>query len=49
MKIPRGLAIAGVSSLAAAAPVGIAIAADALGGAFGRELNERCTRALRRR
>lgn len=40
MKIPRGLGTAGISILAAAAPVGIAIGADALGGAFGCEVNE---------
>lgn len=40
MKIPRGLAIAGFSFLVPAAPISIAIGADALGGAFGCEVNE---------
>jgi hypothetical protein len=40
MKIPRGFSIAGISILVAAAPVAIAIGADALGGAFGCEVNE---------
>ncbi|MDZ7627567.1 MAG: hypothetical protein U5J99_04055 [Parvularculaceae bacterium] len=40
MRIPRGLAIAGMSFLVAAAPIGIAIGADALGAALGCEVNE---------
>lgn len=40
MKIPRGIAIAGLSLLVAAAPIAIAIGADALGAAFGCEVHE---------
>lgn len=40
MKIPRGVAIALGSLLVAAAPVGVAIGADALGGVHGCEVNE---------
>lgn len=38
--IPRGLVVVGLSIIAAAAPISIAIAADALGSAFGCEVNE---------
>jgi hypothetical protein len=40
MKIPRGVAIALGSIVVALAPIGVAIGADALGGAFGCEVNE---------
>jgi len=40
MKVPRGIAIAGISILVALAPISIAIGADALGGAFGCEVHE---------
>jgi len=38
--LPRGLLIVGASIIAAVTPISIAIGADALGGAFGCEVNE---------